>query len=234
MVIVVPIFSASSRSWRDEDDGLLQPRLKLQKLVLQLGADQRIERGERLVHEQDRRLGGEGAGQADALLHAARQLMRVFLRPGRQIDEFELLADLLLALGLRHAGKFEAEADIFLHRAPRQQAELLEHHGDLVLAKPSQRRLVAGDDVDHLVAVLDHDAAARHEVQPVDGAQQRRFAGAGQAHQHGNLALVDGEVGARRSRARCRSFPGSRSGSRPCRSAPASRPGRRRRRCRRS
>ncbi len=86
--------------------------------------------------------------------------MGVFLRPRVEIDQLQLPVDALLALGIRHAGEFEAEADILLHRAPGQQAELLEHHGDLVLAKPPQRRLVAGDDVDHLVAVPDHDLAA--------------------------------------------------------------------------
>ena len=94
------------------------------------------------------------------------------------------------------AGKFEAEADIFLDRAPRQQAELLEHHRHLLLAQPPQGRLIAGDDVDRAVAVLDQHLAARHHVQPVDGAQQRRLAGARQAHQHRNLALMHGQAGA--------------------------------------
>ena len=84
MVMWLPIFSASSRSWLTKMMVFFSVCLQLQQLVLQLGADQRIERRERLVHQQDRRLGGEGARQADALLHAARKLMRVFLRPLRR------------------------------------------------------------------------------------------------------------------------------------------------------
>ena len=38
-----------------------------------------VERPERLVHEQDRRLEGERPGDRDALLHAARELVRVVL-----------------------------------------------------------------------------------------------------------------------------------------------------------
>ena len=155
----------------DEDDRLLQRRLKLQELVLQLGADQRIERRERLVHQKDRRFGGEGARQADALLHAARQLMRVFLRPLVEADQLQLPVDPLLALGVRHAGKFQPEADILLDRAPGQQRELLEHHGDLSLADAAQRVGVAIGDVDHPVAGLDEDVAARRHVEQVDGAQ---------------------------------------------------------------
>ena len=54
-----------------EQDGLAHPLLQREQLILQLAADQRIERGEGLVHEQDVRIGGERACQADALLHAA-------------------------------------------------------------------------------------------------------------------------------------------------------------------
>ena len=88
-----------------------------------------------------RRFGGEGARQPDALLHAARQFVRVFLRPLVEVDELELPVDALLALGLRHAGELEAEADILLDGAPGQQAELLEHHGDV--SAGAARRSVA-------------------------------------------------------------------------------------------
>ena len=54
----------------DEDDRALQLGLKVQKFILQPGADQRVQRRERLVHQQDRGLGDKGAGEADALLHA--------------------------------------------------------------------------------------------------------------------------------------------------------------------
>ena len=55
----------------DEHDRLVQPLLQLEQVVLQLVADQGIQGGERLVHEQDVGVGGEGAGEADPLLHAA-------------------------------------------------------------------------------------------------------------------------------------------------------------------
>ena len=50
-----------------------------------------VERAERLVHQQDRRLEGERPGDRDALLHAARQLVRVVLDEVAQLDEVEHL-----------------------------------------------------------------------------------------------------------------------------------------------
>src|ERR1700722_10156982 len=77
----------------DEQDGALYPRLQRQQFVLQFAADQRIERRERLVHQQDVGVGGERARQADALLHAARQLVAVTITPCRQSDQLELFID---------------------------------------------------------------------------------------------------------------------------------------------
>src|SRR5690606_1146962 len=59
----------------DEDDGLFQLLLQFYQLILKVLTDQRVEGGERLVHQQDVGLGGEGAGEADALLHATRKLV---------------------------------------------------------------------------------------------------------------------------------------------------------------
>ncbi|GAB3843790.1 hypothetical protein GCM10027610_057110 [Dactylosporangium cerinum] len=60
-------------------------------LVLHVTADQRVERGERLVEEEDLRIDGEGAGQADALLHAAGELVGVQLLAARQPDQVDHL-----------------------------------------------------------------------------------------------------------------------------------------------
>ena len=77
----------------DEDDRLLQFLLQQQQFVLQLVADQRIERRERLVHQQNVGVGGECARQPDALLHAAGQFVTEFARPLRQTDHGEFFRD---------------------------------------------------------------------------------------------------------------------------------------------
>ncbi len=55
----------------DKDDGAFQPRLQVQQFILQPGSDQWIQGRKGFIHQQDRRIGGKGAGQANALLHAA-------------------------------------------------------------------------------------------------------------------------------------------------------------------
>ena len=64
----------------DEDDRLADLGLQAQELVLQALAVDRVDRAERLVHQHQRRVGGERAGHADALALAAGELRRVARR----------------------------------------------------------------------------------------------------------------------------------------------------------
>ena len=72
---------------------LRSARLDAAELGVQLGARQRIERAERLVHQQHRRIDGQRARDADALPLSARQLVRPARGelPRRQADELEQL-----------------------------------------------------------------------------------------------------------------------------------------------
>ena len=78
---------------RDDDDGLAQVLLDAVKLGVQLGARQRIESAERLVHQQHRRIDGQRARDADALTLSARQLVRAARGElaRRKADELEQL-----------------------------------------------------------------------------------------------------------------------------------------------
>ena len=107
------------------------------------------------------RLGREGAGQADALLHAAAEFVGELVGELVEPHQLDLLVDDALALGLGDAADVEAEADIVAHRQPRHQAELLEHHGDAVAAQAAQRLRIAAGDIDLLVAVMHQHLAAR-------------------------------------------------------------------------
>src|SRR6059058_4519701 len=57
-----------------------------EQLVLHLPPRQRVERGERLVHEKDVRFHRHAAGDGDALLHAARQGVRIAVGELPQLD----------------------------------------------------------------------------------------------------------------------------------------------------
>ena len=58
----------------DEQDGFADAGEQVAEHGLHLGAGEGIERAEGLVHEQDGGVGGEGAGEADALALASGEL----------------------------------------------------------------------------------------------------------------------------------------------------------------
>ena len=117
---------------RDEDHRLARLLLEPADLVLHVAADERVERAERLVVEHHLRVDRERARDADALLHPARELVGELVRGVLEPDELQHLARPRLALRLRHALHLEPERDVVDHAPVGEQAEVLEHHRDLV------------------------------------------------------------------------------------------------------
>src|SRR5215469_15375469 len=70
----------------DEDHGLAQRLPERQQVVVEAKARDLVERGERLVHQQELRLGNERARDRGAHLHPARELARVALREAGKSD----------------------------------------------------------------------------------------------------------------------------------------------------
>ena len=67
--------------------------MSCEQFLLQDFAGLRVERGERLVHQQDRRVHRERAHQPDALLHAAGELIGIVPLESGQADQFEIVRD---------------------------------------------------------------------------------------------------------------------------------------------
>ena len=138
----------------DEDDRLARASLQVEQLVLHLAADQRVERAERLVHQQHVGVGGQRAGEADPLLHAAGQLVRVASPPSRRARRARAPPSALLrALLAWHALDLQAVGGVLQHRAVREQREVLEDHADL--SRRSSRSSFAGQLGDVLAVELD-------------------------------------------------------------------------------
>ena len=72
-----PSRTASSMSCVTKSTVLRTVRLEPQELVLQVLAHDRVDRAERLVHQQHGRVGRQGAGHADALALTAGELLGV-------------------------------------------------------------------------------------------------------------------------------------------------------------
>ena len=154
-----------------EHDRLADLLLEPQELVLEAFAPDRVDRAERLVHEHDRRIRGEGASHADALALAAGELARISVTVGRlEPDEVEQLvrprAD---ALG-RPAQEARHDPDVLGDGEVRKEADLLD---DVADASPKLDRGQAHD-----VAPIDRDPAARRLDEPVDHLHGRRLSAA--------------------------------------------------------
>ena len=81
---------ASSMSWVTNTIVLWTCSWRAQQLVLEAAPHDRVDRAERLVHQQDRRVGGQRARHADPLLLAARQLVGVAVEHRRlEPDQLE-------------------------------------------------------------------------------------------------------------------------------------------------
>ena len=75
----------------DEEDLLARTVPDVDEQLLHLLARQAVERAERLVHEEDGGVGGERAGDADALAHAAGQFIRGGVGEVLQADQAQQL-----------------------------------------------------------------------------------------------------------------------------------------------
>ncbi len=167
----------------DEDQREAELLPQRQQLFLHAAARERIQRGEGLVHQQHARLHRKGAGDGHALLHAARELVRMHVGELREAHLVEVERRALGGLGAARAARGEQrEHHVLAHRLPgRQLVELLED--DHAVRAGLRHRLPVQQDAPF---------AGRDEAR--DGLEQRGLAAARGAEQHQPLALMHVEA----------------------------------------
>ena len=94
------------------DEDRLAERPQLAEELAQLDAGPRVETGGRLVEEQHLRVVDERVGEAEALLHAARQALDVGVALVAEVDEVEQVADHLAPAGGRDAVAAGEEVEV--------------------------------------------------------------------------------------------------------------------------
>ncbi len=149
-----------------------------------LGAQLGVEVRQRLVEQKHLRIAYDAAAERDALLLAARKLLRLALQKLVQAEHGGGAVDRGLDVGFRGLLVAQAESQIVVDAHVLVERVVLEHHGDVAVA----RRQV----VDHLPA--DPDVAAGDVFQAGDHAQRRRLAAAGRADQSDELLVRYFEV----------------------------------------
>ncbi|MNZ54927.1 hypothetical protein D3C78_728400 [compost metagenome] len=156
----------------DEYCRLAQFLGQLAELILQLPANQRVERAERLIHQDHFRVCGDCPGKPYPLLHAPGQFAGVARHPVAQPDFGQGLLGNLVALGLAHALYFQSKRRVLQNRTVRQQRNTLENHADMTCPHLTQ---LCGIQRREFFA-LDYDLAGAGCDEFVQQPYQRRFA----------------------------------------------------------
>ena len=126
----------------DVDHRHAQALLQRAQLAAHLGAELRIEIGERLVHETDRILGDDCARKRDTLLLAPGQLRGFALEQRDQSEQSRSLCQAGIAQCARHAPDFQSEQNVFAHAQMREQSIGLKHHRNAALGGGPRRHFL--------------------------------------------------------------------------------------------
>ena len=165
----------------DKQDGLAQFLPDAQQLVLQIAPGQRVQRAKRFVHQHDRRIQRQHAGNRHPLAHAAGEVFRVAVAKVFQVQQIQQLIHRLGDVAARFLLHLQAKGDVLRHGHPRKQRVLLKHHAAI--------RAGAED-----FFALDGDFARRRRLKTGHGVQQGGFAAAGRPQQADKLAGLDGQL----------------------------------------
>ena len=192
------ILRTMPRSWVMNSMRHAEPRLELLQQLEDLRLDGDVERGGRLVGDQEVGLVGERHGDHHALALAARELMRIALEPARRIGNADLAEQLddarARGRSLDAAVQLENLADLLLDRVQRIERghRLLEDDGDVVAAHVADLALRQAEQLPAFEMDGAGRMARRRIGQQLEDRQRRhRLAGARFADQRHRLALLD-------------------------------------------
>ena len=130
-------------------------------------AGQVVERRERLVHQQEVGVAGQGARQLDALPHAARELVRVVPLEAGEADQVEQRLRAPASRSAASRDVAEAEADVLAHGPPGEEAVLLEDHAHALGPLDASRAAAASQPEARLSSVVlpqPDGPTTRHEL----------------------------------------------------------------------
>ena len=175
--------AASSTEWVTK---IMVTRVRAQiaqQLALELLARERVERAERLIHQEDIGVVCQHAGNGDPLLHAARKLVGITAGGALEPDELHELVGNALNLAARQPALARAETDVLANGHPGKQRVVLKHHA-AVAAR-------TGDPLG-----VHQNLAGGRLLEPGDDAQHSRLAAARGADQTDELTLLDCHIDA--------------------------------------
>src|SRR5438552_3995770 len=163
---------------RDEDDRLAALLPDAQQLEVHPLPRELVERSERLVHEDDRRVDHQHPAERGALLHAARELARVRAFAALEPHEPQDVARFLGGGAALEPEDLDRQQHVLEDGAPREEHRRLEHHPDAPARPGDPRR-------------TDADVPGAGVEQPADQLEQRRLAAAARPDESDELPGQD-------------------------------------------
>ena len=184
----------------DQDQRHAALLLKVEQKVQDLLLDRHVQRGRRLVGDQQARVAGDRHGDHHALVHAAGKLVRERRQPAFRRRDADLLeqfdrppaavgpAQLLMHLQAFHDLEADGEAGVEAGHG------FLEHHGHVLAGQLAALPLGQGAQVPPVELHLVGDHAAVVGDQAHDGQRGHALPGAGLADDAEDFALVHRQV----------------------------------------
>src|SRR4051794_112446 len=115
---------------RDEDDGLAEPAPQREQIIVEAEARDFVERRERLIHQEDIRVGDERTRQRHPHLHAARELARKGVGEIAKPHARQRLVGTRARFRLRNACELQRQSHVLAYAGPGHQGRLLKHEAD--------------------------------------------------------------------------------------------------------
>ena len=166
---------------RNEHEGDAHGLLDLLQLLLHVLAQLEVERGERLVQQQDFRAADERAGYGDALLLTAGKTGDAAVLKAGERDHAEHLVDALIYLVPRDFLLAQRESDVLKNVEMGEQGVALENGVDVALIRRQLVYILAHED----------DVALVGGGEAADETERGGLAAAGRAKQREKFVVVD-------------------------------------------
>ena len=152
---------------RDQHDGLVVLLPYPLQFEVQPLARQRIERAERLIHQQYLGIARQRPADARALLHAAGQFVWIFVAKILKAGDGEQAVDAIVGRRM-DAADAQRQADVLAHVHPGQQIGRLKDHADL--ARRADHRLAAEQQLALAVRVQSGEQPEQRALSAARGA----------------------------------------------------------------
>ena len=164
----------------DEDDCLAGLRQQDRKIFAEHHPRLLVERGERLVHQQNIGADADAARHVHALAHADRKLGRIVPREASHADRFERFERAQVPLAFGDVLEFQRDAEVLEDRVPGKQRAFLKDERDLA------RLRLAAD-----WPAVNGDVAASRRCKAADNIEKRALAASRRAEQTDEFAATD-------------------------------------------